>query len=251
MAAERVSVEQVVGLLVQRRGRLPFEIGAFVALEACEALLDQGPALVTPADVCIDGEGRVQVTAAPGGATSGQSAQALAQVLARLLVAAGHAVPPALLGLVERGPEGGDWSLARLHDELEASLLPLNRSAARRVLSRTLRELHRGEPRASTPPPHDDPEPGGDVDAELDDFLGLQPGERTYSPAPTGEATPVAASRREPQGGPPEPGPDERRPPAAPEPFDLEPRPRFVGWMWVAVGVVALLALLATFFLAR
>lgn len=251
MAAERVSVEEVVGLLVRRRGRLPFEIGAFVALEACEALLEQGPALVSSADVCIDGEGRVQVTAEPGGASTGQSAQALAQVLARLLVAAGHAVPPALLGLVERGPEGGDWSLARLHDELEASLLPLNRSAARRVLSRTLRELHRGAPLASHPPPVDDIEPAADVDAELDDFLGLQPGERAYSPAPTGETTPAAAAPREARGGPSEQGSDERRPGTAPEPFDLEPKSQPAGWMWIAVGVVGLLALLATLFLAR
>jgi len=31
-----VTVEQLVGLLKRRRAPLPFEIGAFVALETCE-----------------------------------------------------------------------------------------------------------------------------------------------------------------------------------------------------------------------
>ncbi|MFW6051463.1 MAG: hypothetical protein ACODAU_09830, partial [Myxococcota bacterium] len=174
MAKEQVSVEEVVSLLTRRRARLPFEIGAFVALEACEALLEQGPAALSPLDVHIDAEGKVTVTPSAPGGSSGQAAQSVARLLARLLVAAGHGVPPALLDLVDHGPEGAEWDLGRLRDELEASLVPLNRAAARRVLARMLREARRGAPAEPAAPASEgapSAEPA-DVDAELDAFLG-------------------------------------------------------------------------------
>lgn len=147
-----------------REGRLPFEIGAFVALEICEALLTQGPAVASSKDTRISAEGTVAVYAPPHSASSEEAARSVVDILAHLLVASGTGVPPVLLSLVERGPSNGIWDLSKLRDELEASLVPLNRSAARRVLSRLLKETK--SRRAAAPIPSAD-----SVDADLDALL--------------------------------------------------------------------------------
>ncbi|MFK7998001.1 MAG: hypothetical protein AB8H86_00340 [Polyangiales bacterium] len=147
-----------------REGRLPFEIGAFVALEICEALLTQGPAVASPKDTRISAEGNVAVYAPPHSASGEEAARSVVDILAHLLVASGTGVPPVLLSLVERGPSNGVWDLSKLRDELEASLVPLNRSAARRVLSRLLKETKNR--RAAAPVPSAD-----SVDADLDALL--------------------------------------------------------------------------------
>jgi hypothetical protein len=188
-----VSVEQVVSLLTRRRARLPFEIGAFVALEACERMVSQGPAAVQPADVQIDAEGHVTVAETAPRASSAEAARSVARVLARLLVAAGHGVPTVLVELVEQGPGGADWDLGRLRDELEASLVPLNRAAARRVLARVLRDAQRGAPASSAPADAAaEPVPVEDVDAELDAFLDGGAG-GTAVEAPLAAAPPAPA----------------------------------------------------------
>jgi hypothetical protein len=186
--ARTVSVDEVVALLTRRRARLPFEIGAFVALEACERLVSQGPCVVQPGDVHIDDEGQIAVASRDASATSEQAARSVARVLARLLVAAGHGVPPVLLQLVEQGPEGADWDLVRLRDELEASLVPLNRAAARRVLARFLRDAQRApaEPPPSVSEAGAQAPPPDDVDAELDRFLDDGAGDAPGRPAPQG-----------------------------------------------------------------
>lgn len=147
-----------------REGRLPFEIGAFVALEMCEFLLQQGPAIATAEESRISDEGQVAVYAPPHSATSADAARSVVDVLAHLLVASGTGVPPVLLTLVESGPADGHWDLARLRDELEASLVPLNRAAARRVLSRLLKET-RSRRTAPVVPSADS------IDADLDALL--------------------------------------------------------------------------------
>lgn len=147
-----------------REGRLPFEIGAFVALEISEALLTQGPAVATSKDTRISAEGNVAVYAPPHSASSEEAARSVVDILAHLLVASGTGVPPVLLTLVERGPSNGIWDLSKLRDELEASLVPLNRSAARRVLSRLLKETK--SRRVAAPVPSAD-----SVDADLDALL--------------------------------------------------------------------------------
>ena len=162
-----VSVEELVSVLKKKHARLPFEIGAFVALEACEAL-QKGPAKVSPSDVRVTDDGVVSVYAPPNSATAGEAARSVVGVLAHVLVAAGAGVPPVLLDLVEHGPSDGRWDLARLRDELEASLVPLNRQAARRVLSRMLREARREAPAHSAGPDAET----GHVDAELDALIG-------------------------------------------------------------------------------
>jgi len=197
------SVADLVATLQDRGARLPFEIGAFVALEICEKLLE-GPAVVKPEDVQIGEDGIITVYAPPHSAASAEAARSVAGVLAHLLVAAGSGVPPMLLELVEQGPPDGRWDLGGLRDELEASLVPLNRAAARRVLARLLRDAKRA-PRPRKPssrPPAKQPEPVSppdDLDADLDALLGGEP----EAPAP--------------EAAPPPPKPPAARPPRSEE----------------------------------
>ena len=170
---------------MQRQGlRLPFEVGAFIALESCEALIER-PSDIAPQDVLLDAEGQVSVRDSERPTTSTQSAQALSAVLARLLVAAGPGVPPTLLALAE--PTGDPLPLERVRDVLTASLIPLNRSASRRVVARLVRETVR--PPAAAPvleqSPPDDPQ----LDNALDALLGeAQP--RYVAPAPPKQVVP-------------------------------------------------------------
>jgi hypothetical protein len=119
-------------------------------------------------------------------ATEREACGALVELLGALLVRSAPGVPEMLLELVEQGPSDGEWSLRRLRDDLEASLLPLNRGATRRVLSRVLREVRRDADRskgkaAPAPDQHS-------VDRALDDLLGVDPDQLP----PTPMAVPVA-----------------------------------------------------------
>jgi len=160
-----VGVGQLVRELERRGDRLPFEIGAFVALEACEGLLQQSVKL--DADlVRVTAEGSVVVAQSAESADPQEAARSLVSVLARLLVAAGPGVPPYLQDLVNETASGqSPRDLRHLHDAIEASLIPINRGASRRVLARLVRESDR--PPAATVPQVDPRE----LDAELDELL--------------------------------------------------------------------------------
>ncbi len=137
-----LKVSELVDGLRERAVRMPFEIGAFIALETTEALLER-PSTITPDDVRLEDDGSILIFAPSRTASPDEACQSVVSLLARLLVASGAGVPPMMLRLVERGPSDGSWDLTRLRDELEASLVPLNRGAARRVLARLLREVSR------------------------------------------------------------------------------------------------------------
>ncbi|MBW1755082.1 MAG: hypothetical protein JRJ80_02820, partial [Deltaproteobacteria bacterium] len=170
-----VGVGQLVEELEQRGDRLPFEIGAFVALEACEGLLQESVKLVAD-DVRVTQEGSVVVAGSAERAEPDEAARSLVSVLARLLVAAGPGVPPYLLQLVKESTTGHNpRDLRHLHDAIEASLIPINRGASRRVLARLVRESDR--PPAPEVPQVDPRE----LDAELDELL-RDPVTRTLEP---------------------------------------------------------------------
>ncbi|MFW2389873.1 MAG: hypothetical protein ACN4G0_16155, partial [Polyangiales bacterium] len=138
-----VGVGQLVDELEQRGDRLPFEIGAFVALEACEGLIQEAVKL-DPDDIRVTLEGRVVVSEAAERVGAAEAADSLVSLLARLLIAAGPGVPPYLLQLVEESDSGqSPRDLRHLHDAIEASLIPINRGASRRVLARLVRESDR------------------------------------------------------------------------------------------------------------
>lgn len=164
--SRHVGVGQLVDELRDRGDRLPFEIGAFVALETCEGLLRES-VRVAADDVRVTAEGAVVVSEQAEPSDQVQAARSLVSLLSRLLVAAGPGVPPHLLQLVEEAalpnrPE----DLQRLHDAIEASLVPINRGASRRVLARLVRESER-------PAMLEAPAPAvGELDAALDALLG-------------------------------------------------------------------------------
>jgi hypothetical protein len=198
-----VTVEELVSVLKKKKARVPFEIGAFVTLEACDAMIG-APSRVTIRDIRVTEDGRVSVFSAPNSATSAEAAKAATEVLAYLLVAAGPGVPASLIELVERGPSDGHWDLTRLRDELEASLVPLNRSAARRVLSRMLREAS-GEfqsRRASNAPPV---LASSDLDAELDAIVGGPPAPRARADLENRHIRPTPQVQYRPGEHPPSP----------------------------------------------
>lgn len=162
-----VTAEELVAALKRRRATLPAEIGSFVVLEACEALLVRGPELLALDGIHISEEGSVWL---PQGTrcAEGDAAQALHRLLTTMLVAAGPAPPPALMHLLERGPSDGSWTLAGLRDDLEASLVPLNRGASRRVLARFVREIGWAERAPLKKPTF------GELDSELSSLLGVE-----------------------------------------------------------------------------
>lgn len=137
--ARSVTAEQLVDALKRRGTALPSEIGRFIVLEVCASLIDHGPGVVTLSAIQIGEDGSIVVGRIPPSGDEA-AARALHRVLAALLVMSGPALPESTLRLVEHGPARGVWTLAALHDELEASLVPLNRNASRRVLARFLRE---------------------------------------------------------------------------------------------------------------
>ncbi|MGB5810985.1 MAG: hypothetical protein WBG86_10680, partial [Polyangiales bacterium] len=161
-----VGVGQLVEELAQRGDRLPFEIGAFVALEACEGLLQEAVRLEAD-DVRVTAEGSVVVAASAERTAPDEAVRSLVSVLSRLLVAAGPGVPPHLLQLVRESAEGQHpRDLRHLHDAIEASLIPINRGASRRVLARLVRESDR------PPAPEEAAIDPQELDAELDELLG-------------------------------------------------------------------------------
>ena len=167
------TVEDLISTMKDRRVRIPSEIGAYLALEVCEALL-AGPAVVRPKDVRVAEDGAVSVFAPPGSATTEESARSVVSLLGSLLVAAGTGVPQVLVRLLEDGPSGGRWDLASLRDDLEASLVPLNRSAAQRVLARMLRDVRRPLSERPRRAPSEQPVPGDPtLDDQLDDLLAI------------------------------------------------------------------------------
>ncbi|MGB7477659.1 MAG: hypothetical protein WBM26_15685 [Polyangiales bacterium] len=171
-----VGVGQLVQELERRGDRLPFEIGAFVALEACEGLLLQA-VKIDPDDVRVTLEGSVVVSDEAERAEPDEAARSLVSVLARLLVAAGPGVPPHLLQLVKDGTTGQNpRDLRHLHDAIEASLIPINRGASRRVLARLVRESDRPPaPELSQVDPRE-------LDTELEELL-RDPATRTLEPS--------------------------------------------------------------------
>lgn len=201
-----VGVGQLVEELEQRGDRLPFEIGAFVALEACEGLLRQS-VRIEPDDVRVTLEGAVVVSDSATAAEPDEAARSLVSVLARLLVAAGPGVPPYLLQLVkESSVDNAERDLKTLHDAIEASLIPVNRGASRRVLARLVRESDRPAAPAAPSVPDVDPQ---ELDAELDELL-RDPALRTLEPrratppdvpvVPLAEDDPVTERIRIPRG---------------------------------------------------
>jgi hypothetical protein len=186
------TVEDLVATMRERKARIPSDIGAFVALEVCESLLD-APAIVQSTDVRIADDGAIRVHASSRGASAEEAARSVLSILGNLLVAAGASVPKGLVSLIDAGPSAGTKALGSLRDDLEASLVPLNRAAARRVLSRLVREVRRSpSARPPEPAPRD-----ASLDAQLDALLeGNAPAQVAETTGDASDATISESERR-------------------------------------------------------
>ncbi|MDH5671045.1 MAG: hypothetical protein OEZ06_02790 [Myxococcales bacterium] len=178
--ATGINVEQLIAALQRSGTPLPHEMGTFIVLETCERLLES-PRVVGASEIWLNAEGELAVIsnrAGDGAVDGGEAGRSLLLLLGELLVRSAPGVPAQLLELVERASSADALELHGLRDELEAALVPLNRGATRRVLSRLLQALARGSGRG----PGDGELDGEAIDGELDSVLGLQPGEAPPPP---------------------------------------------------------------------
>ena len=190
-----VSVEELVAVTQRKNGRIPYEVGAFLVLQACELLL-RHPVLFRLEHLHVAEDGTVLlVHYVPGAAREDILARQVVSLLASLLVMAGPEVPSRLLALVDARPRQEESpSLTRLKQELHAILAPLGRESARQMLARFVRETQ-GDDRfisINIPPPD-----GAAVylDAELDAFLHRKDSGTSRSPffsSPEGMRAPGA-----------------------------------------------------------
>lgn len=174
-----VSIEQLLSGLQRKGIPLPCEMSAFLLLLATEQALvlsatreaaGNSP-VVGAGDVWLSEQGEILLEPSLPLGSESEACRALVGMLSELLLRSATGVPTMLLALTEHGPSDGEWSLTRLRDDLEASLVPLNRSAMRRVFGRLLREVRRDTERSSAAPP---PDPRA-VDREVNAMLGLSP----------------------------------------------------------------------------
>jgi hypothetical protein len=174
------SLEQLVTALSRKGIPLPHEIGTFLVLESCERLIGQPLVLLGAGDVWVSDEGEVMLAAGRPAPNEGAAARALVVLLGELLVRSAPGVPQMLLELVEHSSTDDQLKLGVLRDDLEATLVPLNRAATRRVLSRLLREARKERERGASVPAPD----SGALDDELDALLGVPAGLPRVNPAP-------------------------------------------------------------------
>jgi hypothetical protein len=132
-----VSLSDLVASLSRRGTPLAMETGLFITLEATEALID-APRSIALNEIVIHSDGGVQV----GQGRAAGEASALAG-LARLIESLVSPLPLSVRTFIERIRSGSIPSIQAARAELEALLVPLNRSAARRVLGRIAREQKR------------------------------------------------------------------------------------------------------------
>jgi hypothetical protein len=138
-----VTLEEIFAVVTQKRAPLTPELAGYLVLELAESLgAERGdsaaPGEVDPRSVYVSEEGSVALVREPH-ETVGDTEASLRRLLGKLLEAAG-AQTPALASVARRRSAGG---VPVLVEELEASLIPVNRSAGKRALARLARETKR------------------------------------------------------------------------------------------------------------
>lgn len=137
MPASGASLNLLLQQLRRRTAQVPHEIGAFVVLQACEIVLDR-PSLVDPDNVWVGRDGGVHVNDMPTDVDETRIAQSLQSLLRCVSEASGICTPPRIQRLLD--PQLTSLPLEQLRAAIITALVPLNRAASKRVLSRLLRE---------------------------------------------------------------------------------------------------------------
>ena len=131
-----VTLEEIFAVVSQKRAPLAPELAGYLVLELAEGIGSAGE--IDPRYVYVSEEGSVALVRGPNEA-SGDPEGSLRRLLAKLLETAG-AQTPALASVAKRK---GGAGVPVLVEELEASLIPVNRSAGKRALARLARETKR------------------------------------------------------------------------------------------------------------
>ena len=130
-----VTLDALVAGLRRRGTPLASESALFVALECADAIT-AAPRALTTARVSIDSEGRVDASGCDE-----SSETAAVRSIGALVRALCEPVPATVREFIRRTEDGSIAKVASAANELEALLVPLNRGAARRVVSRLAREV--------------------------------------------------------------------------------------------------------------
>lgn len=131
-----VTLEEIFAVVAQKRAPLAPELAGYLVLELAEGIGAAGE--IDPRYVYVSEEGSVALVRGPNEET-GDAEMSLRRLLAKLLETSG-ATTPALSSVARRK---GGAGVAVLVEELEASLIPVNRSAGKRALARLARETKR------------------------------------------------------------------------------------------------------------
>jgi hypothetical protein len=159
MSAAGATVAQVIEAVRDGRAVMAPETAGYIILAVAD-LLARAPRVVDAYQCGLLVEGGnvvLKPTKAPG---TPEEAEASARKLFRMLLAVSSGAAPALHAVAARAAVG---DLQALASEIESALVPLNRAAARRALSRLARETLR--PPAAPKAPSDAPPPNEDESA--------------------------------------------------------------------------------------
>jgi len=141
-----VKLSQLIAAASRRGSHLANETGLFIVLQAAEAMRDSPMALAIDS-LHVTAEGAVVLV--DGGKKSDESSAV--QALLPIAEAVVKPMPSAMSSVLERARTGKIATIAALRAEIESLLVPLNRSAARRVLGRLAREIHRSNSETLAP----------------------------------------------------------------------------------------------------
>ncbi len=134
-----VTLREVLGAARARSALLPAEVSGYVALAVAEQNAISQRA-VTPISVELGPDGALRVTG--GEATDAEGAETSVRGLLSELLMESSSVSGAMLRIANRRTSTGMDALVR---EVEASLIPVNRGAGRRALSRLYRDTARAK----------------------------------------------------------------------------------------------------------
>jgi hypothetical protein len=132
-----VTLHEVLTVVGTKRVPLAPELAGYLVLEISEHADPSGD--VDPKSVFVSEEGTVALVKSRRGGSSGDAEASIRAVLGRLLEASGSQTPALAVASKRKNGAG----LAALAAELEAALIPVNRSAGRRALARLAREVKR------------------------------------------------------------------------------------------------------------
>jgi hypothetical protein len=132
-----VTLDEVLTVVGTKRVPLAPELAGYLVLEISEHADPNGD--LDPKSVFVSEEGTVALVKSRRGGPSGDAEASIRAVLGRLLEASGSQTPALAVASKRRNGAG----LAALAAELEAALIPVNRSAGRRALARLAREVKR------------------------------------------------------------------------------------------------------------